>query len=368
MRFLAASAALVMALAGCGVDSSAIVSPDAFPLEEIEVGPSDAASREVNAEPLVLRAREGDVAPGTLSARFAKIFSASTSARAVLGGATPNVDFDKEWLVAYRPDGKSARSRVVVTRAQLSASGKTLSLWATVTEPAEGCAAWLPNEVALVSVSARAEPPTAMRVFLSKVTVSCGLALGPACTSSAACPSTTPICVGGYEQADGSMVGARCAKPPPNPSTASCTTDEACGVGGFCAGLSMAGQGLCVASWMRGTFTTAEPGRDATPLPQGGGWQRVHLVVTGQATVAVDGWVQLFVEGAPPSRIEWKLSKGYGAPPQLMRVGQFGARLPVPMPGDEPVNADWLLEVRDLGLGAPAIFRGARLSVTSRWD
>ncbi len=370
MRSLAAIAALAMALElGCGSDSSASISPDAFPVEELEVGSADAASFEVNAETLVVQAREGDVAPGTLAARFAKIFGSASSARAVLGGATPSVDFSKEWLVAYRPDAKSPTSRVVVTRAQLSASGKTLSLWATVSEPAEGCAPWLPNEVALSSVPAKDVAPTAMRVFLSKVTASCGLTLGPGCTSSAACPSTTPICLGGYEQGDGAMAGGRCAKAPPNPVAGACGGDEVCGVGAFCAGLSMAGQGACVASWMRGTFSVVDTGRLSVTLPQGGAWHRAHVIVTGQASVAMDAWVQLFVDGAPPSRIEWKLSKGYGSPPQLMRVGQFGVRVPVPVPGDEPVNADWLLEVRDLGVGAPAaIFRGARLSVTSRFD
>jgi hypothetical protein len=39
------------------------------------------------------------------------------------------------------------------------------------------------------------------------------------------------------------------------------------------------------------------------------------------------------------------------------------------VPGDESVNGEWVLEVQDTGrTGAPVFLRGARLSVTSRWD
>lgn len=364
MRVGVTLGAAVLVLMGCGADSSLEVA-DTLPIEELETAET---ARDVSADVLAVRPREGDVAPGTLSARFAKVFTSADSAKMVLGGGAPPVDFSKEWLIAYRPDAKGPQSRITITRAQLSATGKTLSLWASVTEPGAGCSAWLPNELALVSVPLRAAVPTSVRVFVNRTQGVCDLITGPQCTKSAACPSATPLCMGALEQADGELVGGRCVKVPPNPSTTSCTTDESCGAKAICAGLSFASSGLCVASWMRGTFTVPEQGRVGVTLPQGGGWHRAHFTVTGLATVPMDAWVQLYVDGVPPSRIEWKLSKGYGDPPQLKRVGQFGARVPAPVPGDEAANADWLLEVRDLGVGNPGVFRGARLSMTSRWD
>lgn len=366
MRAAAAIGALVWVLWGCGANSSLEIG-EAFSIEELD-DTSVERSQDIGADLLVVRTREGDVAPGTLSSRFAKVFTSADAAKMVLGGGAPTIDFGAEWLVGYRPDVKTATSRVSISRAQLSATGKTLSLWATVTEPASGCAPWLPNEVALISVPSREVLPSSVRVYLSRVTGVCELVTGPDCSSSAACPSTTPMCLGALEQGDGALVGGRCVKLPPSPSAGSCSNDAQCGARAFCAGLSLGGQGVCVASWMRGTFSVPETGRMGVVLPQGGGWLRTHVVVTGLATVPMDAWVQLYVDGAPASRIEWKLSKGYGSPPPLMRVGQFGARVPVPVPGDEAVNADWLLEVRDLGVGNPGHFRGARLSLTSRWD
>ena len=356
---------IFLVLCACGVDSGASIS-EGMLVEENES--ADVAQQDVTADVLNVKVMEGDVAPGTLSARTTKIFTSMESARSLLGGGAPSVDYSRNWLIAYRPDAKSPRARVTVTRAQLSASGQTLSLWATVTEPAAGCASWQPNEVSLARVPKRAVLPTTVRVYLSRATTTCGLVTGPACTPGmTTCPAATPLCLGAFELSDGSFTSGTCAKLEKyDHSSEACASDADCS-GGICAGLSF-GSGLCQPAWMRGTWSMPESGQLSVPLPQGGAWHRVVVRVMGQASVPMDAWVSLFVDGVPASRVEWRLANGYGTTSSLMRVGQFGVPVPVGVPGDEQVNADWVLEVRDLGRGAPGVFRGARLSFTSRWD
>ncbi|MDP3569649.1 MAG: hypothetical protein Q8S42_03400 [Archangium sp.] len=77
--------------------------------------------------------------------------------------------------------------------------------------------------------------------------------------------------------------------------------------------------------------------------------------------------VQLFADGIASSRVEWRiLNPTHETPSNTVRG--LGGRVPLRVPGDEGINGDWVLEVRDTGIGAPGYFRGVRLSFTSRWD
>jgi hypothetical protein len=278
-------------------------------------------------------------------------------------------------LIAYRPEGKSPRSRVEVTRAQLSSGGKTLTLWATVTEPRAGCQAWRPNELAVVRVPSRATVPTSIRVLVSRVTADCGLTFGPACVpQSTACPAATPYCHGSYQRPDESFTQGTCVKAAAyENSSESCRNDAACGAGGICAGLSTSPEGLCQPKWMRGTYSMPESGQLSAPLPRDGSWYRLVVPVKGQATVPMDLWAQVFLDASSVQAL-WNVRFRVVNPSgtvssETTALGFSGYPSPMYVPGDESVNGEWVVEVKDTGTSGPPVYlRGTRLSVTSRWD
>lgn len=358
-------------MAGCGVGSEALVD-DGVLVEEADA--SAEAAQDVKADVLNVVPMNVDVATGNVEGRVARVLTSSTAAKALLGPTLPSITFSRNWLVAYRPEGKSPRSRVQVTRAQLSATGATLTMWATVTEPGAGCQAWRPNELSVVRVPSRAKVPTSIRVYLTRETFECGLTLGAACTptpgiGAATCSTATPFCLGAYERADGSFTSGTCVKLPRYEGIShSCTTDASCGAGGVCAGLSYGTEGLCQASWMRGTYSMPEAGQFSAPLPRDGSWYRLVVPVRGQATVPMDAWLQVFVDGAA-ANTRVRLSNRSGTTSSTLVPSGGGVQFPVGVPGDESINGEWTVEVQDVGTsGAPAVLRGVRLSVTSRWD
>jgi hypothetical protein len=361
-------------LGGCGVDSGVMVD-DGVLVEEADA--SSETTQDVRADVLnVVAFPELDVAPGSLNGRVARLFTTAASARAFISPVLPSISFSRNWLVAVRPEGKSARSRVEVTRAQLSSTGKTLTLWATVTEPGVGCQAWRPNELAVARIPSRTVAPTSIRVLVTRATADCGLTVGPACVaqSGTMCPQATPFCLGSDQRADGSFSQGTCVKfAPYENSSAACSNDAACGVGGICAGLSTSSDGLCQPAWMRGTYSMPESGQFSAPLPRDGSWYRLVIPVTRQATVPMDVWVQLFLEGATPqalSSVRYRLFNPSGTESSTgVAVGFSGFPSVVNVPGDESINGEWVIEVKDTGTsGPPTVLRGARLSVTSRWD
>ncbi len=356
--------------AACGVDSSSVIEDD---LSVTELDAAAEVTQEVRADVLNVVPLELDVATGTFEGRVARVLTSGAAARALLGPVLPSVSFTRNWLIAYRPDGKSPQSRVDVTRAQLSATGATLTLWATVTEPGTGCTAWLPNEVSVVRVPSRARVPSSVRVYVTRATASCGLTAGPTCDPSSAaaplCPQATPYCLGTYERPDGSFTSGTCVKFTPYEGISqSCSTDAACGAGGICAGLSTSPDGLCQAAWMRGTYSMPESGQLSAPLPRDGSWYRVVVPVTSQATVPMDAWLQVFVDGAQ-GNVRMRLVNPSGTTSSTFVPPAMGLRAPVFVPGDETINGEWQVELQDVGTsGAPPVLRGVRLSVTSRWD
>jgi hypothetical protein len=362
-------AVLVAAVVMCGC---VVGSDDGILVEEADA--TTETSQDVRADVLNVVPIDLDVAPGNVEGRLARVLTTSTSAKALLGPVLPSITFSRNWLIAYRPEGKSPRSRVQVTRAQLSSTGATLSVWATVTEPGAGCQAWRPNELSVVRVPSRAKVPTAIRVYLTRETFQCGLTVGPTCTPTAGigtapCSGATPYCLGAYERADGSFTSGTCVKLPRyEGSSDACTTDAACGAGGICAGLAYGPEGLCQPSWMRGTYSMPEAGQFSAPLPRDGSWYRLVVPVTGQSTVPMDAWLQIFIDGAV-SNTRVRLKNPSGTESSTLVVSGGGLMIPVGVPGDESINGEWTVEVQDVGTaGAPAVLRGVRLSVTSRWD
>jgi hypothetical protein len=360
-------------LGACGVDSSVSVD-DGVLVEEADAA---TAEQDVKADVLnVVPFPELDAFPGSLEGRVARVFTTAASARSFISPVLPSMSFTRNWLIAYRPDGKSPRSTVAVTRAQLSASGKTLTMWATVTEPGAGCQAWRPNELSVVRVPSRSTVPTSIRVYVTRQTASCGLTVGPTCVpQSTTCPQATPFCLGSYERADGSFTQGTCVKfARYEGSSNPCRKDADCGAGGICTGLSTGNaEGLCQPAWMRGTSSMPESGTFSAPLPRDGSWYRLVIPVSGQATVPMDAWVQVFLDGSSVSAlnaVRFRVFNPSGTESSTNVASAFrGFPSPVFVPGDESVNGEWVLEVQDTGRsGAPVFLRGARLSVTSRWD
>ncbi len=354
---------MILGLVGCAADTGSSDDLD----EDLDPGVAEQA---IGANNLDVVSIDTDVATGNLGTRVARVLTDSASTRALLGGASPSVNYSRNWLVAYRPAQKTATSRVQITRAHLSASGTTLSVWATVTEPGAGCAPWWPNELAVARIPSRAKKAESVRVYTTRATYACGLVQSGACTlGGAACPTTTPNCHGALDQEDGVKAPGVCTKYPSYDGTSqSCRTDAACGAGGICAGLATSQEGLCQAAWMRGTYSMPASGQLSARLPQGGAWHRQVIRVSGQSTVPMDAWVQVLADNIDPARVEWRLSNSTGTTSMTVRGKPFGAHVPVGVPGDESINGDWTLEVRDIGSGSPGYLRGTRLSLTSRWD
>lgn len=364
---------LLTLVAACG-SSQPNLFDEGLDLEESEE--SEVAS-ELRADELKVVSVDVDTAAGNHDGRVVRLLTTNAAAQALLGSSLPSISFSQNSLLAYRPDHKSPMSRVDVTRARVSSSGKTLTLWATITEQEQGCSPWKPNELSVVRVPKRTNAPTSFRVHLSRVTKSCGMTLGPVCVpQQTACPTATPYCHGSYERADGSFAEGRCVKFTPYSGTSSaCSSDAECGAGGvgICAGLSTGQEGLCQAAWMRGTYSMPESGMYSAPLPRDGSWQRLAVTVRGQASVPMDAWVQLFVDGpsaAANKRVRYRLLNPAGTVSSESEFqGVQGAAAVMHVPGDEHINGEWVLEVRDSGTAGPPVrLRGARLSMTSRWD
>jgi hypothetical protein len=167
-----------------------------------------------------------------------------------------------------------------------------------------------------------------------------------------------------------SRATAACRTEPPYGAPAdACRSDADCGAGGFCAGLlGSPDAGFCQPLWMRGTFSMPEAGQLSAPLPRGDEWHRVIFTVHDLATVPMDAWLQPFVDGIPAGNVEFRLYNPSGTVSSTLVGLTFGMPQPLWVPGDESVNGEWVLEIRDRGDEGQGYFRGARLSLTSRYD
>jgi len=353
-------------ISSCGVDSTA----------DMEVGLSeqetDVVSQELTARNLSILALEIDVAMGQLTNGTTRLLTDATTARSLLGPVLPTgLSFSRHWLLAYRPTGKKPSSRMEITRVQLSASGKTLTVWATEHEALPGCQPWRPNELAVVRIPKQAKRPERISVQIQFSHFSCGLVTGTVCNAALPCPSSTPYCLGQQERPDGSFTDGQCVSfSPYGKSSFDCQQDGACQPGGFCSNLSHSpGGGLCQPDWMRGTYST-QP--FSLAIPKGNGWLSVPILVSRQASVPMDLGAQLFVNASSSDfrHLRFRLINPAGTVSMEAPILTMGQRSPVlTIPRDEHVNGEWKLEVTDTrSIGTATTLLGARLSVTSRWD
>jgi hypothetical protein len=289
--------------------------------------PFDAFATALSVDPLDL-----DIAVGSEHGPEVQLLTTLDASWALFGPQAPLVNFARNWLLVWRPALKSSQSRLTITRVELSLNGNSLTAWATERKPPAGCQPFRPNEVAVVRVPSRSRPPTSVRIIPTQTIDDCGAML----------------------------VGA--ANRP-----SACHRDEECMEGLTCTGLSLMTEGVCEPRWMEATMSLPASGRFSTTLPRNGAWHRFIVPVSRLASVPVDAWVQVFVEGVAASEIRLRLTTPSGtvSAPFLGEPG--GIAIPVPVPHDEPVNGDWSIEVQAGSLEhREAVIRGLRLTLTSR--
>lgn len=150
-----------------------------------------------------------------------------------------------------------------------------------------------------------------------------------------------------------------------------CSAAQACGAGLVCAGLSLWPDGLCVGTWMTGSFTMDVPQRLAATA---GASLTSTVVVHGLATVPLDVWVDLDVRGTDPRRLRVWLENPQGQRAALWDGATDGATIPprlVPRPGvahDEYVNGGWKVVVETTAAGTAGTLHAATIHLTSQWD
>lgn len=192
--------------------------------------------------------------------------------------------------------------------------------------------------------------------------------LMPTCRTSADCGAFPMRCVGTTN--DGSSSLGLCADMTRVPGAGNpCATESACPTGTVCAGLTLGGNGICVSSWMSGTYETEVP----VPIAAASGATVTSpIVVIGQATVPMDVEVSVDLAGVDPRRIRLTLSESHGDAAVIWN-GE-GAVLPARMNAlgeisrDRYINGRWTLTVTNLATGTSGILRGWQLHLTSRWD
>jgi hypothetical protein len=150
-----------------------------------------------------------------------------------------------------------------------------------------------------------------------------------------------------------------------------CSPTMACGPNLVCAGLIYWEQGICVGTWMTGTFVM-----DVPQLIPGnaGASSKTTAVVHGLATVPVDILVDLDVRGTDPRRLRIWLESSQGDRALVWDGATDGATIPPRIkprpgiPGDDYVNGGWKLEVTTLGAGTPGTLHRWSVNIISQWD
>jgi hypothetical protein len=152
-----------------------------------------------------------------------------------------------------------------------------------------------------------------------------------------------------------------------------CTADGDCGTAALvCAGATRGG-GLCNPAWMRGRFGDSA---DAALVDGPSGAVTRRLPVYGLATVDTDVELVATIAHSRASDLQIVLvnplgtevvvfdgqTAGVSASPLVLNEPLFG------FSGDESVNGEWALIVRDRVAGITGRLVDWRLTITSRWD
>ena len=145
-----------------------------------------------------------------------------------------------------------------------------------------------------------------------------------------------------------------------------CTAHGDC-QSGLCGGITIFEEGICLESWMAGTFSSSQ----VVAIPDGGPATTSTIDVSGLASVPMDVMVTLDIDHPRKQDLVVFLHQPGGAggtlwnneanPPSFFEVAPG-------IEGDNMVNGPWILEVTDTVTGETGTINGWSMWITSRWD
>lgn len=204
--------------------------------------------------------------------------------------------------------------------------------------------------------------------LLDAVAVAVG---GEDCETNADCP--TGLRCTGIPSEDWLTYG-KCRDTSSRPGAGNdCTSDDTCDEGLICNGTTVyGGSGFCGADWMRDTFVVG--GVSDIPAVVMTEPTSFPVVVYGQATVPEDIVLEIDLEHTDPSSL-WI---GFDGPREddsstlwdgATMTGEIPSRfVDYRIARDDAVNGIYTLSIQNVGGRGTGVFRGYRLTVSSRWD
>ena len=191
-------------------------------------------------------------------------------------------------------------------------------------------------------------------------------------------PQCTEGCVDSSDCVDGescigrpsSVAGAtgQCEDTSVNPAGSwdACSESAPCGADLVCMGLYLWGEGYCIPDWQAKTFHHY----DAQEIPADGTVVSSPVVACGLASVPSDILVTLHLEHPRTKDLVIELEdpneqRGIVLEQQEWSPGQIVVRVGS---GDDMVNGQWTLHVKDTGSGETGRLMGWSVYLVSRWD
>jgi cysteine-rich repeat protein len=154
-----------------------------------------------------------------------------------------------------------------------------------------------------------------------------------------------------------------------------CDLDNPCGPGLACLGeYAWGGGGWCVQGWQANTFHSAQQ----VAIPDGDeAGVATHIVACGLATVPVDVVVTLTIDHPNPADLKVTVYDPQGGPDAPENGASFVLWDHTPdgettvvagFPGDDGVNGEWKLHVRDTVNGTAGMLKGWSIYLLSNFD
>jgi cysteine-rich repeat protein len=187
------------------------------------------------------------------------------------------------------------------------------------------------------------------------------------CTDDAQCTGPGERCVGLPRRVEGATGQCEVTNVSPPGTEQPCSLENPCGDGLACLGAYSWGEGgWCVAGWFAKDFYS----HDAQAIPEGRTPYSSTIVACGLASVPVDIVVRLYLDHPRPEDLFVQLEdpngqigtildrESWSPGPIIARVGS----------GDDAVNGNWTLHVRDMVTGETGVLTAWSLYLLSNWD
>jgi cysteine-rich repeat protein len=185
------------------------------------------------------------------------------------------------------------------------------------------------------------------------------------CTNSEECPAGE-TCVGRPHSVEGATGQCEDVSVEPPGSWDLCSLTEPCNAGLVCMGVYLWGEGYCLAEWFAKDFHHY----DDQEIPDDGSVLSSPVVACGLASVPVDILVTLHLDHPRTEDLVIELEdpneqKGIVLENEVWEPGQQVVRVGS---GDDAVNGEWTLHVRDTVSGESGRLLGWSVYLVSRWD